>query len=297
MIYQPPLRGKTAFFLTIRSNEAFSSHWHKEMEILYCIKGSISLTVSGKRYDLLENQMILVNSTEEHSVEPNETSDSRILLIEGGDALLGDRFEFFMDYYLPVQVIDLSCETDNGGIAYEGIKKFNYIIQQILAEKDNPEYKHSPENYWYLLGYTYELFASLCRFAPFKKRDSDKVMKRVKYFDIIQPIISYVEKHYDEQISIQKAANIVSYERTSFCRIFHSVTGMTFLQYLNLHRIDVAKRKIVEDTQPISEIGKQCGIPNAKSFTRIFKQYTGMLPSEYKKAFAKKKTEEYLYDY
>ena len=295
MIYQPPLRGRTAFFLTIRSNEAFSSHWHKEVEILYCIQGSISLTVGGKHFDLLENQMIMVNSTEEHSVEPNDTSGSRILLIEGGDALLGDRFEFFMDNYLPARVIDLGNE--NEGIPHEGTKKFNFIIQQILAEKDNPIYKHSPENYWYLLGYTYELFASLCRFAPFKKRDSDKVMKRVKYFDIIQPIINYIENHYDEQITIQKAANIVCYERTSFCRIFHSVTGMTFLQYLNMHRIDIAKRKIVEDTQPISEIGKQCGIPNAKSFTRIFKQYTNMLPSEYKKAFAKKKTEEYPYDY
>ena len=74
------------------------------------------------------------------------------------------------------------------------------------------------------------------------------------------------------------------------------MTGMTFLQYVNMHRIEIAKRKIVEDTQPISEIGKQCGIPNAKSFTRIFKQYTNMLPSEYKKAFAKK-ADEQSYDY
>ena len=263
MIYQPPLRGKTAFFLTIRTHYfAFPSHWHKEVEIIYCISGAISLTVEGEHFELTEGQLILINSTEEHSMEYKQDTDTKMLVIEGGDALLGDKFKMLTTNYFTKRVLDFSSEDPE--IPLPAMKKIRFVIEQIVLEKMDPEYKNTDETYWYLLGYCYELFASLCRYIPMRERTSEQILKRVQYFNIIQPVIDYVEKNYREPIPIQKAANLVSYERTSFCRIFHSVTGITFLEYLNRHRIEVAKTLLVEDEKPLSEIGKQWAskIPN-----------------------------------
>ncbi len=289
MIYQPPLRGKKAFFLSIRDNQTFISHWHKEVEVIYCISGGISLMVEGEFYKLTENQMILINSSEEHSVEYNPSKDSKVLLIEGGDALLGDQFKILTTNYFTKRILDLTPNLDpDPDIPEHAMKKIRFVVDQILREKMVPECKNSEENYWYLMGYCYELIASLYRYVPMRERTDEQILKRVHYYNIIRPVVDYVEKHYSESIPIQKAASLVCYERTSFCRIFHSVTGITFLEYLNRHRVENAKAYLVDGEKSIGEIGKLCGIPNSKSFTRIFRQYAGMLPSEYQKAFAKK---------
>lgn len=48
--------------------------------------------------------------------------------------------------------------------------------------------------------------------------------------------------------------------------------------------MEKAKELLAEQEYHISEICDKVGIPNASYFSQVFKQYTGMLPSEYKRS-------------
>ena len=58
---------------------------------------------------------------------------------------------------------------------------------------------------------------------------------------------------------------------------------LSLKQYVINKRIELAKKKIIEESSSIVTIGNEVGIPNSSYFAQVFKKITGYLPSEYKK--------------
>ena len=60
---------------------------------------------------------------------------------------------------------------------------------------------------------------------------------------------------------------------------------MTFKRYLMKSRMERAKKLLEEGKTSIGTICEQVGISNPSYFSHLFKEYTGKLPSEYKKEY------------
>ena len=60
---------------------------------------------------------------------------------------------------------------------------------------------------------------------------------------------------------------------------------MSFKKYLLQRRMERAKKILQTKTDSISSICEEIGINNPSYFSHLFKEYTGKLPSEYKKEF------------
>ena len=98
--------------------------------------------------------------------------------------------------------------------------------------------------------------------------------------------VAYIEEHLQEEdLSIIATAAHVYLNPVYFGRIFKSTFHMTFKQYLVKKRMDKAKRMLEEGDTSIRTICEEVGISNPSYFSQLFKQYTGKLPSEYKKEY------------
>lgn len=96
----------------------------------------------------------------------------------------------------------------------------------------------------------------------------------------------YIQEHLqEEELSITLVAEKVFLNPVYFGRFFKNVMGMTFKRYVLDQRMERAKKLILESGQSIALIGEKVGIPNPSYFSQLFKQATGMLPSEYKKEY------------
>ena len=98
----------------------------------------------------------------------------------------------------------------------------------------------------------------------------------------IAPAIEYVEKHYGEpslsNSVLAKQCNISEvYLRKLFNRHLKTTPG----QYLAEIRLQKAKQLLAEGALKISSVAEECGFSNPYHFSRFFKQYTGMSPTEY----------------
>ena len=62
-------------------------------------------------------------------------------------------------------------------------------------------------------------------------------------------------------------------------------TGMTFTNYVNDIRLNLAAASLKETDQSVSEIGASVGLTDTPYFCRIFKKKFGMTPTEYRKSF------------
>lgn len=109
--------------------------------------------------------------------------------------------------------------------------------------------------------------------------------EEVKYFkEYMSVAIAYIEEHLnDEELSIVSVASHVYLNPVYFGRVFKNTFHMTFKKYLLKKRMEKAKQLLEKGEESIGNICNQVGINNPSYFSHVFKQYTGILPSEYKK--------------
>lgn len=114
---------------------------------------------------------------------------------------------------------------------------------------------------------------------------NDGEVKIKKHHDMAREIASYIERHYSESISGEDIERkfFVTFEHAN--RIFHKTIGCTIIKYRNTVRIQYAKAMMRATNMNIKDIALKTGFKNAYYFSRIFKNYEGLSPSEYKKKF------------
>ena len=125
----------------------------------------------------------------------------------------------------------------------------------------------------------------LCRAIELRQEEAGK--NETGYFkEYMAEAVAYIEEHLQEEdLSIIATAAHVYLNPVYFGRIFKSTFHMTFKQYLVKKRMDKAKRMLEEGNTSIRTICEEVGISNPSYFSQLFKQYTGKLPSEYKKEY------------
>lgn len=96
----------------------------------------------------------------------------------------------------------------------------------------------------------------------------------------LREIITYVNEHYTEKLSLEEVANQIGFSREYFCRFFKQHMGITFLRYLNEVRISHAGRLLMNTDMSISEVMSESGFTNQTIFNRLFKEIYGMTPRQ-----------------
>ncbi|MDO5292932.1 MAG: AraC family transcriptional regulator [bacterium] len=101
--------------------------------------------------------------------------------------------------------------------------------------------------------------------------------------------MEWIKANYNKELTIKEIANEMGYNANYLSTIFKKSTGMTIVQYINVTRIKVAKSMIINDGSSVKEVAYACGFVDDKYFMKVFKKLEGMTPSQYKKAFSKKR--------
>jgi two-component system response regulator YesN len=99
----------------------------------------------------------------------------------------------------------------------------------------------------------------------------------------IETIKAYLQKHYTEEIELQRLADIVFLTPSYLSKLFKTETGETITDYLTSERIEQAKR-LLRDEQGLKTymVGERVGYADPAYFTKVFKKMTGKTPKEYR---------------
>ncbi|RAV08307.1 helix-turn-helix domain-containing protein [Paenibacillus contaminans] len=127
-----------------------------------------------------------------------------------------------------------------------------------------------------------ELEKLFCELLPIAARSiRDKVEKRDH---IIEFVHDYLKEHYDRDITLDILADKLNITRSYLSTYFKEKTGVYFVDYVNSVRINKAKELLALPDIKIQETAAQVGYQNINSFNRMFKKFTGVTPSEFRKA-------------
>ena len=100
---------------------------------------------------------------------------------------------------------------------------------------------------------------------------------------LIAQVKAYVDKHYAERITLQDVADALLVSRTYLASQFKQETGMTFLNYLVSVRMEKARELLLNTPMKVYEITASVGYENTIHFSKLFREYYGLNPMEYKK--------------
>ncbi|MBQ9805933.1 MAG: helix-turn-helix transcriptional regulator [Clostridia bacterium] len=99
------------------------------------------------------------------------------------------------------------------------------------------------------------------------------------------PALKYIEENYQRQtLNNQALANECRISEVYFRKLFTQEFGISPKQYIIELRVQRAKQMLCEGAFGTAEISERCGFSSPYHFCRLFKQHTGMTPSEYRHA-------------
>jgi transcriptional regulator GlxA family with amidase domain len=70
-----------------------------------------------------------------------------------------------------------------------------------------------------------------------------------------------------------------------FARAFRAETGITPARYVERVRLEAARRRLEETTQPVSAVAAACGFSSAETMRRAFLRALAVAPAEYRRRF------------
>ncbi|TDO25370.1 AraC family transcriptional regulator with amidase-like domain [Sediminibacterium goheungense] len=103
----------------------------------------------------------------------------------------------------------------------------------------------------------------------------------------IQRVQDFIEKNYEEKLSIEQLAEMINTGRRTFERRFKQATSNAPIEYLQRVRIEAAKKHFESSRKNVTQVMYDVGYTDTKAFRDIFKKLTGLTPIEYRNRFVK----------
>lgn len=103
------------------------------------------------------------------------------------------------------------------------------------------------------------------------------------YSEPVRQAIRYVEEHLQTLLGLSEVAGSIHLNPSYFSVLFKEQTGLTFSEYVTRSRLQRAKELLLHTKLPIAEISEQVGYQTAKYFMKLFREYEGKSPGQYRK--------------
>lgn len=247
------------------SEYCFLLHWHENIELIFVTSGNLQVMQNDKKYTARQGELIIINSSCIHFLKT-------ITPISTYACLIPD-LSFCKSFGLSVDEIHFQPIVTSPII--------RDLFQNIITEFQ----LQLPLQKQMLKANIMVLLTELCRHHA-GPAASINIMQNENHVKIIQTALLYMKQHANEPISTEDIAKYLGFSKHYFCRLFKELTTYSPVYYLNLLRCCNAQSMLTEGQKSIREIALLCGFENISYFTRTYKKYMGVLPSEERKRIA-----------
>ena len=97
----------------------------------------------------------------------------------------------------------------------------------------------------------------------------------------------FIEKNYQEKITVEQLTSLVPLGRRNFERRFKKATANTVVEYIQRVKIEAAKKGLETSRKSVNELMYDVGYSDTKAFRTVFRKVTGLSPIEYRNKYNK----------
>lgn len=269
--------------LTHKRSYNHKLHSHEYLQLCYIKKGRCRHLVHGQDSILVKGDFFAVPPFLEHEMTSINNEITEIVLID------------FMPFFVNEQMRNYNELDASLDFAY--IKPFislrdNQFPEINLSSSKQAEVedlidKMTRELERRELGYQFSVKADLLKLLITVGRELER-QNRVQRFTVnhrrdLYEAIEYIKENYQEPIKLEDMARLSGMAPTYFSNLFKNTLNKPFIKFLNEVRIRNAMDMLKETNYNITEISMLVGYNHLTHFNRVFKQVTGVTPTDYRK--------------
>lgn len=254
-----------------KEETVMNMHIHDCYEIYYSVSGGKQFLIDNRFYDIHPGDLFIINQFESHYLaQINNMVHERIII------------SIHPDFLKEISTV----KTDLNHCFTERNQAFNHRISL------NKEQQHRFLYYIGKITTSNEFGSDILERTAFMEmmvminslfinnHSSEKADSSFQYNQQVQEIITYINQHITEPITVEQLAEQFYISTSYICRIFKATTGTTINKYINARRITIAKSLLSMDIG-VSEVCEKCGFNDYSNFLKAFTKAVGISPKKY----------------
>ena len=273
----------TIFYMELSKNFSYEGERHDFWEMVYIDKGEMICTADKNRFVLKSGEMTFHKPNEFHNLSgDNKTAPNVSIITFECKSRAMKYFEGKIFRLDSEEKSMLSTLFQEGLSCYKLEDQHNPLLQKLNVIENAPF--GSSQMTKNLL----EMFLiKLCRSKEVltKKMRRNYVIDGVEVPYNVKEILDILHQNIYGKISIKDIAAMLGKSESSVKKLFAEYHGI--IKYYNSLKIKEAKRLIREERYNLSQIADMLNFDNPQYFSKCFKQFTKMTPTEYKKSILK----------
>lgn len=104
-------------------------------------------------------------------------------------------------------------------------------------------------------------------------------------YEPVQIVQEWIPDHIDGDLAVEILAEKAAMSPRNFARVFLRETGLTPAKYVEMVRLETARRRLEETHLTIDEIASECGVGSADTLRRLFLRHLKTTPGDYRRSF------------
>ncbi len=258
--------------------KAMGMHIHDCYEIYFSISGGKQFLIDNRMYEFEPGDIFFINQFESHYLSKIDRMTHERIVVS-----------IYPDYLkkLSTSETDLdrcfSCRDTTFGhkisLSAEERQRFTYYIHKLSEYKGFGQDIMDQAAFLELMTYLNRIFISRCVQMP-ETEQKAKANKSGTHHSQIDEILSYINQHLSENMTIPILASQFYLSSSYLCKIFKDATGTTINRYITARRISRAKILLAEG-HSVAETSMLCGFGDYSNFLKSFTKIVGISPKKY----------------
>ncbi len=273
----------TIFYMELSKNFSYEGERHDFWEMVYIDKGEMICTADKNRFILKSGEMTFHKPNEFHNLSGDSKTAPNVSIITFECKSRAMKYFEGKIFRLDAEEKSiLSTLFQEGLSCYRLEDEHNPLLQKLNTIENSPF--GSSQMTKNLL----EMFLiKLCRNKAVltKKMRRNYVIDGVEVPYNVKEILDILHQNVYGKITIKDIASMLGKSESSVKKLFSQYNGI--IKYYNSLKIKEAKRLIREERYNFTQIAEMLSFDNQQYFSKCFKQFTKMTPTEYKKSILK----------
>ena len=256
------------------SQTAIPWHWHEALEFCYIQTGTVKVSTTGQIQVFQKGEGFFINSNVLTSM--TEGTDCVIDSHLFHPVFLGGHFKSVYEtkYLNPVtqnknlDLLPIRGETQE---QRQLLHKLTQLAQLQASENVEFQTRNLLSDIWLLL--LKELQNVQCHTATVKNQDR------------ILTMLSFIQEHYAEKLTLQQIADAGAVSTRECLRCFQTSIRQSPIDYLTEYRVQAAAKLLETTALPVTEIAIRTGWGSSSYFSKMFHRLRGKTPNAHRKEY------------
>lgn len=227
-------------------------------QILYCTKGSGTLSVGGEKTTITPYTAFYLPSGCPHEYYPEEDIWDIRWVVPSGYAAEDTLRHFGLN---SPKIFTL----DNITVLEHHFRKMH---EAIIADRIFGNYRAA--------GFLYDFLIEFYRLTS-------TAVTGVSANPAVIRAMDYINIHYAEDITMEQLCEAAEVSKQHLCRLFRTALNSRPMEYIAKRRIQAAKELLSNTSESVEDIAMETGFCTSSYFCKLFKRYEGITPTQFRK--------------